>query len=521
MNTHSEQDSASRDSELEALAASEELLRLAVEGARLGTWRWNLIDDSAHYSEHSARLFGLPPGQSLDRAMSFRNIHRDDRALVASAIEHALAHRSDFEFEFRAVWPDGSHHWLISRGHGSYREDGKPLRMDGVMWDIDARKRAEQDLRRSEQRYRGLFECMREGFMIADALYDEHHRLVDWRLVDINPSGCEQIGRQREQVVGHTVSACFPDLEAAWYDAARRAQDGSDAIHYRGYYAAVQRHFDARFHALKPDQLACVFKDVTALLRAQSEHQRLEAQFMRAQKMEAIGQLTGGIAHDFNNILTGVLGYGKLALLNKELPAEGKLRNYLNEMVNGAERAADLVAKMQAFSRGPGAGAEGEAHTTRAVIEDIVRLLRTALPATMEVEPRIEDIPELPVPPADMHQLLTNLVVNARDAIREVRDVGCIGIHVLAPRECAQTCSDCRADFSGRFVEVAVSDNGCGIAPDRLPMIFDPFYTSKEVGKGTGLGLSVVHGIVHGAGGHIVIEARPEGGTVMRLLFPV
>ena len=505
----------------QAVAESEEVLRLAVEGANLGTWRWNLTDDSAYYSERSAGLFGLPAGQALDRALSFRMIHRDDRALVASVIEYALAQRSHCEFEFRAVWPDGSSHWLTSRGHGTYAEDGRPLRMNGVMWDIDARKRAEQDLHRSEQRFHGLFDCMREGFMILDAMCDGSAARRDWRVVEVNPSGCAQVGVNRNRMIGQSVRDVFPALEEGWFVACARAESGVGAMRYRGYYAAVQRHFDVHFYAMKPGQVACVFTDITLQLRAESEHQRLEAQFMRAQKMEAIGQLTGGIAHNFNNILTGVLGYAKLALSNKDLDADSKVRKYLGEVLSGAERAAELVDKMQIFSRGPRGGSGEVAQTSRADIEEIVHMLRAALPASIDLEQQLEESAELPLSPADMHQLLINLVVNARDAIFEVRATGRVVVSLRAARTLTAVCSDCRASFSAPFAELAVSDDGSGMSPERAEMIFDPFFTSKEVGKGTGLGLSVVRGIVHDAGGHILVETVPLVGTVMRLLFPL
>ncbi|MCC6706094.1 MAG: PAS domain-containing protein [Gammaproteobacteria bacterium] len=373
---------------------SDDLLRFAVEGARLGTWRWNLVDNTAQYSERSAQLFGLAPGQALDRALSFRMIHADDRAAVASAVEQAIARHGDCELEFRVVWPDGSIHWLVSRGHAGYDTDGQALCMDGVMWDIDARKHAEQ------------------------------------------------------------------------------------------------------------------------------QHQRLQAQFLRAQKMEAIGQLAGGIAHDFNNILTGILGYAKLALANKQLDADSKVRSYVQEVVAGAERAAELVQKMQIFSRGP-RSIDGEAaHTTRAVVEEIVKLLRAALPVTLDITQDLEDTPELPIPPADMHQVLINLAINARDAIREVRDVGHLSVSLRAPRVLEAGCSDCGENLAGTFVELAVRDDGCGMPAARVPLIFEPFYTTKEVGKGTGLGMSVVHGIMHDLGGHIVVETGVDTGTVIRLLFP-
>jgi PAS domain S-box-containing protein len=504
-----------------AMADSEKQLRLALEGANLGTWHWDLTSDTASYSERSARLFGLPPGQLLDRPTSFRMIHRDDRALVASGIEYALAHRSDCEFEFRAVWPDGSSHWLSSRGRGSYDEHGRPLHMEGVMWDIDGRKRAEQDLRRSEQRFRGLFDCMREGFVIFDTVLDEQGRPCDWRVLDVNPSGCAQTAMTREQMLGHTVRELFPNLEAEWFDACLRAGSGAGAVHYRGYYAAAQRHFDTNFYALNAGQIACVFTDVTTQVQAQSEHQRLQAQFMRAQKMEAIGQLTGGIAHDFNNILTGVLGYAKLALASKDLPAESKIRTYLGEVLHGAERAADLVDKMQIFSRGPRDNEARAALAPCALIGDVMRLLRAAVPASIEFEQVLDDVPALPLSPVDLHQLLANLVLNSRDAILEHCEIGRVVVSLHRPDAMAETCNDCGAYFVGEYIELAVSDNGAGIPPERLPVIFDPFFTSKEVGKGTGLGLSVVHGIVHDAGGHIVVAAAPAGGTVMRLLFPV
>lgn len=175
----------------------------------------------------------------------------------------------------------------------------------------------------------------------------------------------------------------------------------------------------------------------------------------RAQKMEAVGQLTTRIVHDFNNILACAMGYTDLALSRCVSEDQGKLNNYLQQVYRASERGRDLVSQMLSFSRE--GGDEAVPMDPQPIVEETVKMLRSTLPASVVV---------------------------------------------------------------GDFVELAVSDSGEGIESLAMEKLFEPFYTTKEVGKGTGLGLSVVHGIVHEHGGHIKVESTPSKGSIFRLFFP-
>ncbi|MGE0859929.1 MAG: response regulator [Gammaproteobacteria bacterium] len=261
-----------------------------------------------------------------------------------------------------------------------------------------------------------------------------------------------------------------------------------------------------------------VVVDISEQVLAERERDRLRAQLVQAQRMEAIGQLTGGIAHDFNNILGSVLGFATLALSREVREPDGKLAQYLGEVQRGAERARDLVAKMLKFSRGGGSGDAVDPLDPVAALADVLQLLRAVLPASMAVRRESEaGLPPIPVDAVEFHQLVMNLAINARDAMR---GEGRLDFTLRRVRHLGPVCSACGADIIGEFVELAVHDDGPGIGHVPPADLFLPFYTTKPVDEGTGLGLAMVHGIVHRAGGHILLTSSAAAGTRFELLFP-
>lgn len=247
-----------------------------------------------------------------------------------------------------------------------------------------------------------------------------------------------------------------------------------------------------------------------------TERKRLQAQLQQAQKMEALGQLTGGIAHDFNNILASVLGFARLA---RRLPGPNpRLTEYLDEIIQAGERARDLVVKMLAFGRGQ-PGREARSLAPLALAKEAMKMLAAAIPASIRVETRFqEDLPDIALEPVAFHQILVNLVINARDA---VGDKGKISVSLAACRSKNTECALCHADCTGEFVELSVHDNGPGIPQAILPRIFEPFFSTKEPGKGSGMGLAMVHGLVRGAGGHFRVQSSPGEGTLFNVYLPI
>jgi PAS domain S-box-containing protein len=257
--------------------------------------------------------------------------------------------------------------------------------------------------------------------------------------------------------------------------------------------------------------------DITPLKNAERETRRLLAQLQQAQKMEAIGHLAGGVAHDFNNILASILGFNELAMNGLQSgAAPNRLESYLREVESAGFRARDLVQQLLTFSRPDGA-AVGNV-SVASVVRDSLKMLRATVPSSIALESSlIEKDAYVCANAVQLHQVILNLVINARDA---VGDTGTISVRMSRTDVGTCTCASCHQVFQGDYITVTVSDTGCGIPAEVRSRIFEPFYTSKEQGKGTGMGLSVVHGILHGFGGHLLLESEPGKGTAITLFLP-
>lgn len=274
----------------------------------------------------------------------------------------------------------------------------------------------------------------------------------------------------------------------------------------------------------------------TPLQKIEQENQNLDVALLHAHKMESIGQLASGVAHDFNNILMPILGFTDMALSSLEKNDIEKARIYLERVKKSANRAADLVDKMLIFCREKTIKTDTPISPTQVVEEvvEISKMLRASLSTTVTIllkNDLIETSPLVLIDASELHQLMTNLIVNARDAIEEywanssetwLRDTGKI-IVSLTVKQFNPTddgCDACKKPLDGEYVVISVTDTGSGIEPEKINRIFDPFFTTKEVGKGTGLGLSVVSGILHNVDAHIIVESQINHGTTFSLCFP-
>ena len=240
----------------------------------------------------------------------------------------------------------------------------------------------------------------------------------------------------------------------------------------------------------------------------------LEIQLQQAQKMEAIGTLAGGIAHDFNNILSAILGYTELAMIDSD--RESAIYQYLQEVIRGSERAKDLVKQILTFSRQ--AERERKPIQLKLISKEVIKFLRASLPTTIEIRQEIESDSLVMADPTQMHQLLMNLCTNAGHAMGErggLLVVKLIDV-VVEGGEAGET-----ADLSpGRYIELTVGDTGHGMPTHILDRIFDPFFTTKQKGEGTGMGLSVVHGIVGSYGGKITATSQAGKGSTFKVYLP-
>jgi signal transduction histidine kinase len=245
-----------------------------------------------------------------------------------------------------------------------------------------------------------------------------------------------------------------------------------------------------------------------------SERSQLEEQLRQAQKMEAIGRLAGGVAHDFNNLLTAINGYSEVLLV--EMAPDNPLRPYVQEIVKAGERATRLTQQLLVFSRKH--PATPEVLDPNAVIADAAGLLRRLIGEDVVLHTRLApDAGSVRADPGQVHQVLMNLAVNARDAMprggRLTIETANVDLDAPMPR----TFGDVPP---GAYVMLAVSDTGSGMDAATQAHIFEPFFTTKEPGKGTGLGLSTVYGIVQQSGGHIWVYSEPGRGSVFKIYLP-
>jgi len=263
-------------------------------------------------------------------------------------------------------------------------------------------------------------------------------------------------------------------------------------------------------------------RDITKRKMAETEKAELEEKLRQSQKMEAIGTMAGGIAHDFNNILTIINGNAEIA--KDDITAENPARENIEEIQKASNRAKDLVSQILAFSRKE--KKELIAIQPQSMIKETLKFLRSITPTTVSIIQNIsEDCSLIRADPTGLHQLLMNLFANAVHSMNEKGKVSVSLQNVNLDGDNFDKITTTTQFFSikkpGKYVRLSVTDHGTGMDSETVKRIFDPFYTTKEVGKGTGMGLSVVHGIIESHGGFIDVESKPGQGSTFHVFLPI
>jgi len=501
-------DRALRDSEEQYRA----IFNASADALVLRAADFSIVDVNATYETMSGfrrsevlgvnRVLANPP----EVAATIRALH--ERALAGEAVS----------MDTELVRRDGKRYHLELRGV-PIQHRGQPHVLY-IGRDITQAKRAELALRASEEQYRAIFNASADALVLRDEAF---------RAVEVNPAYTTMSGYSREEVMAADTVLTQADAEVRerhrqQHDAVLAGQEVRfevTATRKDGSTLPVEVRATPMMYRGRPHVLYAV-RDATERTAAEQRRAELERQLRQAQKMEAIGQLTGGLAHDFNNILTSVIGYVGMAQERPAASDDTALARQLAQARLAAERARDHVAQLLAFSR-PQRGERrliGAAHAARQALQ----LLRPSLPSSIAVEcSEVGDSADLAVPPVvadpvQLEQVLFNLCINARDAIRAH---GTIRVRIGHSGAAGAHCASCSARIDGTaWVWVEVADDGCGMPPEVLERMFEPFFTTKDVGRGTGMGLAMVHGIVHDHGGHIEATSTPGQGSAFRVLLP-
>jgi PAS domain S-box-containing protein len=377
------------------------------------------------------------------------------------------------------------------------------------------RKRAQEALQKSEERYRALYDQTPLMYFTVDP---------QLTVLSVNQFGAELLGYLVQELVGTSALAVIHEEDHHLFQSAvsqsLHAGNGTSIREFRkvkkdGTILWVKETLQTIMdpHQQKILLLSC--EDITDRKRAEEALAQSEKQLRHTQKMEAMGTLAGGIAHDFNNILGAILGYSELAIT--QVSKDQKVKSYLEEVLTAGLRAKELVKQILAFSRR--SEQEREAVDLRGIVREALKMIRATLPTTIEIRSTLEvDSAVVFADPTQIHQVVMNLCANAEYAMR--KEGGILELTLTSVELTPSSVFGFPSLKPGMYLQLAIRDTGQGIPPQVLERIFEPFFTTKGSGEGTGLGLAVVHGAVVGHGGDISVVSTMGQGTTFTILLP-
>jgi PAS domain S-box-containing protein len=433
----------------------------------------------------------LPPERAREQSEILERIKRGERV---------------YHFETVRVRKDGEKINVSVTISPIRDRSGAVVGASKIARDITERKFAEEQLRKSEERFSKAFRSCPLAISIST--------VEEGRYLDVNESFLQMVGYKREEMTGKIASELtFWARPSQRSDMLRQLHEKGRVTSFRTQYktsAGEIREAELSAEQIELEGLHCVLtitRDITAA-------QLLEAQFLQAQKMEAVGRLAGGVAHDFNNILGVIIGYLDLSMV---LVAPGSpLNRHLDQIKKASDHAVLLTRQLLAFSR------QQVVFPKILNLNDVVRDVTNMLQRMVGEDVAISFRPATPigsvrVDPGQIEQILMNLVVNARDAMPTGGNINIETDNAELDEHYVFQHVGARA---GQYVVLAVSDTGCGMDEGIKSQIFEPFFTTKGVGQGTGLGLSTVYGIVKQNAGTIFVYSEPRKGTTFKIYLP-
>ena len=439
-------------------------------------------------------------------------LHPDDKEPVTKEWVASVENKTVFNTVYRIRTISGEYRFYAIRGVPVFDAGGEFRQWIGAVSDITVRKRGEEKIQQSERRFRSLISAAAQIVWTADAngLMQTAHL----------PSG-EPFPLEEETAVLEWISRLHPE------DKIGAIKELTKAVEQKTKFKSEYRlrHNDGIFHhyvsrgtpVYEKDGTICewvgTLTDVSESKIAEEKLRESEEQLRQGQRLESVGRLAGGIAHDFNNMLTAINGYSDLVL--RRLSANDPLRPNIEEIKKAGERSAALTQQLLAFSRRQ--MLQPKILDINNIISDTAVMLERLIGEDVVLAAKLSSISRVEADPGQISQVILNLVVNSRDAMPdggtitiETKDV-CLDKENVKQYEWAEP---------GNFVLLKISDSGVGIDSETLRHIFEPFYTTKEIGKGTGLGLATVYGIVKQSGGHIWVSSDIGKGTTFEIYLP-
>ena len=436
----------------------------------------------------------------------------EDRNRAKKEIQILMRGEGSEVNEYTALRKDGST-FPVSIHSNRLMHENKFMGFGGIVIDLTQTKKAEEALRESEGKYRRIFEN------IQDVYFESSFEGI---ILEISPSIENMSQYKRDELIGRSLSDIYthPDQRGEYLNLIVEKGKVNDLEISLTDKDGSKHPCSMTTSLLKDDhgnpiKLVGSMRNISERKQNEAEKKKLESQLRQAAKIETVGTLAGGIAHDFNNILGIILGNTELAM--DDIPEWNPARQNLDEARTACLRAKELVRQILSFSRK--SEVEQKLFNLATVVAESLKLLRASIPTSVDIRRNIPNhIDAILGDPTQIHQIMINLCSNAADAMEN--EGGILEVTLENKEIDEDTASRYPELNPGSHVHLRISDTGVGIHPEVTARIFDPYFTTKDVGKGTGLGLSVVHGIVTSHHGGISVESEIGKGTTFNILFP-
>jgi len=395
-----------------------------------------------------------------------------------------------------------------------YKESGEKQGIVALGRNITERKQMEEGLKQSEQKYKRLVETTGDIIFVHD-----QNGFIQFA----NQSALDYTGYNKEDVIGRNIKDFIPEEEmSALIKRKNKRQNQKDKSRYKFESAFLNKDGERIEVNVQATPLwetneyqgsLFVARDITERKQAQKEKEKLQEQLYQNQKLQSIGTLAGGVAHDFNNLLTVILGMSDLAMKQSN---NAGVKSNIKEVIESGKKAAELTDQLLLFSREK--ETEFELINLNNTIQALEKMLKRLIGEDITIYNEFEDnLWKMRGDEGQIEQIITNMAINARDAMPEGGDLYISTQNITLDKEKAETIPDIQ---SGSYVRLEIEDTGEGMDEETQEQIFDPFFTTKGMAEGTGMGLSVVHGIVKNHDGLINVYSEPGEGTVFRIYFP-
>jgi two-component system, cell cycle sensor histidine kinase and response regulator CckA len=491
-----------------ALREGEWFLQRSQRVGRLGSYRLDVASAMWVGSQGLDDVFGIDATFVRNVAGWVKLLHPDDRDVMTRYFaDDVLGKRKAFDRRYRIVrHNDGEVRWVHGRGELELDAGGAPVTMIGTIQDITEAVQREHALRSKSDELDRIFSLTLDMLCIAGR---------DGHLLRVNAAWERVLGWPIGDLEGSLLlSFVHDDDVATTSEAIRELASGKDLIDFTNRCRCkdgTHRFIEWRA-VLTGGVIYAAARDVSDRQKSQAERQRLEQQLLQSQKMESVGLLAGGVAHDFNNLLTVILGCADV-LGRRAEPADAEHQSLLSEITSAAQRAADLTRQLLAFSRRQ--VLQPRVLDLNNVVADVSRMLGRMLGEDVKIERLLgSQVGAVFADPGQLHQIIVNLAVNARDAMPKGGTLTLETTDVPAAEAAGLV-----DPAPGAYVALIVRDTGLGMDEATRGRIFEPFFTTKGE-MGTGLGLATVYGIVKQSGGQILVSSEPGRGTTFKLFLP-